>query len=355
MLSITERGLGASIRRCLLALAALSVLALCAAPGQAAAAKLIGGHEQRIVARAFASIGSDRHRAIVSIRASTVSPSWLVVKSVLPQAGGTTSSAASGARLHSTYFHISGGHARPASPPHAARADLAAPFKVALVYQGSGSEAVNYQQQYRSVCAGAGGYVDTQTETVSPMSWSVRYVVDLDSVLSAVTGGQSTTLLPAVSFQASQSRLSAVEKLARTYVDQGCFNTPTTRTCTTVFHLSSAGADSDLGFDPGVGTEIGIPMAGRNSGACPPEYYTLGPSLWDGGAVTALAPRLGLLGLLGKALPGNPYAPIRVTWPSDSALLQTGFLVSPCQGTTATCSDQMNWHGTVQLRQIGRG
>lgn len=125
--------------------------------------------------------------------------------------------------------------------------------------------------------------------------------------------------------------------------------------CSTVYHLASNGADSDLGFDPELGTEIGIPMVGRNTGQCSPEDYTVGPSLWDSGASTVVVPRLGLLGLLGKQLPANPYAPIRVSWPVDSALAQEGFLVSPCEGITASCTDQLKWHGSVQLQPVGRG
>jgi hypothetical protein len=330
------------------AMAALVVL-----PSQAAAARLIGGNEQRVVARAFDALHTKL--LIVSIRASTASPSWVVVRSVAPTASGRSSAGAGAVRLHSTYFQFAGGRARAGRPPHGALADLAAPFEVALVYKGSGTETVNYSQLYRSVCAGAGGFIDQQQETVSPMSWTVRYVVELDNLIEAVQSSQGSTILPTVAFQASGSTLDAVEKLTRSYVDQGCFNTPRNFSCSTVFHLSSGGGGGDLGFDPGLGTEIGIPMAGRSTGQCSPEDYTVGPSLWDSGASTVLAPRLGLLGLLGKQLPSNPYATIRVSWPVDSALAQEGFLVSPCEGISTTCTDQLKWHGSVQLQPVGRG
>jgi hypothetical protein len=187
------------------------------------------------------------------------------------------------------------------------------------------------------------------------MSWTVRYVVDLDDVVEAVQSSQGATILPTVDFQASGSALDAVEKLTRTYVDQGCFNTPRGFNCSTVFHLSGNGAASGLGFDPGLGTEVSIPMVGRNTGQCAPDDYTLGPSLWDSGASTAVAPRLGLLGLLGKQLPANPYAPVRLSWPTDSALAQAGFLASPCQGIPTACTDQLKWQGSVQLEPVSRG
>jgi hypothetical protein len=315
-----------------------------ALPGSATAAKLIGGREQAAVARAFAPIAAGRHQLIVSIRASTVAPSWVVVKSVTP---GSTS------HLTSTYFQVVGMRVRRGAPPQPALADLSAPFSVALVYRGSGSESIAYQQTYRTVCAGAGGYVVTQADTVSPMSWTVRYLVDLDRVISAVDTPQGGAILPAVAYQAASSQLAASEKLTRTAVDQGCFGAPATSRCTTSFHLTTAGAGSELAFDPGAGTEIGIPMAGRTSGQCAPEDYTLGPSLWDGGAATALVPSIGTLGMLGARLPGNPYAPIRVSWPSSSAELSEGFLATPCQGITAVCTDRLSWHGIVQIQPVG--
>lgn len=334
---------------------ALSVfaVALWVPSGTALGARLVGGHEQRLVARAFSALHTQRQ--IVSITASTVSPAWVAVKSVTAEASGASSSSFGSLKLRSTYFHVVGGQARPGSPPHGARADLAAPFRVALVYRGAGTEAVSYAQSYTSVCAGAGGFTDQQQETVSPMSWSVRYVIDLNNVTEAVQSPEGATILPTVAFDAAASRLEAVERLTRTYVDVGCFNAPKTYTCNTIFHLSQTGAESDLGFEPGLGTEIGIPMAGRSTGQCSPDDYTVGPSLWDAGATTAAVGQLGQLGLSGTQLPGNPYAPIHVSWPLNSAAEQDGFLVSPCQGIPASCSDLLSWQGTVQLQAVVGG
>ncbi len=354
MRCVNGGGRPAASGRSRLAWIAIVMVAFLALPGYAPAAKLIGGAEQAAVKQAFSSLRAHRHELIASIRASTVSPSWVVVKSVAPQRD-RTSSAQTAIKLVSTYFHLVGGRPRAGRPSGAALADLSAPFQVAIVYKGSGSETVHYLQLYRSACAGAGGYVNQQSETVSPMSWSVRYVVDLDSLQAAVQSPQGATLLPSVAFAPAGSQLSAIETLTRSAVDQGCFGNPTNFSCITAYHLSGAGADGDLSFDPGLGTEIGIPMTGRNTGQCSPDDYTIGPSLWDGGASTALVGRLGLLGLLGEALPRNPYAPVRVSWPANSALGEQGFLVSPCQGMTASCTDQLNWHGSVQLEAVGRG
>ncbi len=335
--------------RWLFVVAAVAALAVvCAAvPAHALAARLVGGQRQTAIARAFSRGRGHRHLLIVSIRASTSAPSWAVVKSVAPNRRST--------RVLSTYFHDVGGRELSGDPPHAARSDLSRRFRVAVVYSGAGSETVRYKQTYRSVCAGAGGFVDQQTETVSPMSWTVRFVVDLDSVVSAVRTAQGAAIVPAVQFNAAGSRLTAVEKLSRSYVDQGCFNQPTNFSCTSVYHLSGAGADDDLGFDPGSGTEIAIPMVSSSQGQCSPDDYTIGPSLWDSRASTALVPRLGLLGMLAERLPSDPYAPIRVSWPGASAGEQQGFLVGPCQGIPSACSDQVRWIGTVRLVPVSDG
>ncbi len=328
--------------------AIVALTAICAAaPAGALAAKLVGGHRQAAIARAFSRTGAHRHLLIVSIRVSTASPSWAVVKSVAPNRRST--------RVSSTYFHDVGGRELPGKPPHRALSDLGRPFSVAVVYSGAGSESVRYQQPYRSGCAGAGGFVDQQTETVSPMSWTVRYLVDLDSLVSAVRTAQGAAIVPAVQFEASGSRLTAVEKLSRSYVDQGCFNHPTNLSCTSTFQLTGGGADDDLAFDPGSGTEIAIPMVAHSRGQCSPDDYTIGPSLWDSGASTALVGRLGLLGMLAERLPANPYAPIRVSWPGASAGEQQGFLVGPCQGIPSACSDQLLWHATVRLMPVSGG
>src|SRR6201999_2936107 len=156
------------------------------------AARLVGGRTEKSLARAFSAQRSHRGQAIVSIRTSSVNGSWAVVRSVMPQAAGQTRSDAT-PPLHSTYYHLVGNGARPATPPRAVRADLAHDFQVAVVYAGSGRESIAYQQDYGSVCAGAGPFVDQETDTVSPMTWSVRYVVDLDRLLSAVRSAGHTT------------------------------------------------------------------------------------------------------------------------------------------------------------------
>jgi hypothetical protein len=230
--------------------------------------------------------------------------------------------------------------------------ELSAAFRVTILYTGSGSEHINYSQAYRTVCSGGGGFVEQEQDTVSPLSWRVRYTVDLDRLLSAVRGPQGLVLVPTVSFDPARSTLRATERRSRTYVDQGCFNRPTNYTCVTSFHFTSGGAN-ELGFLPGAGAEIGIPMRASGRGRCAPEAYTLGPSLWAGGAATALVRSLGLLG--GGRLPANPYAPQKVSWPGNSAPAKGGVATSPCQGIASSCSDRFNWRGSVRLQAGSSG
>lgn len=321
----------------------LVILGLLALPTTAPAAKLIGGSEQAAVSKAFAKLKGQAGETIVSIRASTVTPSWVVVKSVKAQRGDSSRAP----RVRTTFLHHAGNRFRAASPPRRARADLSAPFEVAMVYSGSGSEAVHYKQTYRTTCIGGGGFVDKQNATVTPMSWSVRYLIEPDRLQAAVRTAAGVAIVPTVAFDSSASVLSASEKVTRTYVDNGCFDTPTTVTCTSAFHLLTKGADSDLSFDPGVGTEIGIPMRATNKGKCDPDNFTIGPSLWDEGASVAA---VGKLDLIGGRLPANPYGRVRVSWPGSSALKQQDFLTSPCQGIASVCTDSLRWRGTVQLQ-----
>jgi hypothetical protein len=338
--------------RARLAAIGVVIVALATLPGQALGAKLIGGRRQAAVTKSFSALHAHKGELIVSIRASTVSPSWVVVESVRPEHSARTSPQQTSIRLRSTYFHRAGTVERPGNPPRAVRNDLDHVFRVAIVYTGSGSENLRYEQTYGSACAGAGGFVDQQDATVSPMSWSVRYIVDLDSLQAALTSAPGSTIVPTVAFDSSGSVLTATEKLSRSYVDQGCFNRPTTYKCVAVYHLSSPGAAGLLSFDPGLGTEIGIPMKSTTSGQCAQDYFTVGPSLWDSGASTVAVPKLGLLG---GSLPSNPYAPVRVSWPGSSALEQQGFLASPCQGIPAACSDRLRWRGVVQLEPVSGG
>ncbi len=96
-------------------------------------------------------------------------------------------------------------------------------------------------------------------------------------------------------------------------------------------------------------------MRATQTGRCAQDNYTLGPTLWSGGAGTAVVAPLGSLGLLGTRLPNNPYTPVRLTLPADSALVQQGFLVSPCQEITAVCSDKMALRGVVALHSFPNG
>jgi hypothetical protein len=329
--------------------ALLLTAAALAAPGSAQAAKLIGGREQASIALAFTANSAHRQQLIVSIRASTVSGAWAVVKSVRPEGSGRTSSHSTPIKLLSTYYHRVNGRERTGRPSTAVRSDLAQNFRVAIVYTGSGGESIRYKQLYRSVCPGAGGFTDQQDSTVSPMSWSVHYVVDLDDLLAAVQSSQGTMIVPSVSFDSTDSSLSAVQTLTRTVVDAGCVGKPTTFKCTVHYQLSESAADGLVSFTPGLGTEIGVPTSASTAGQCDPTDYTLGPSLWDSGATTALA---GRLDLLGGSLPGNPYARVSVSWPNDSAAQSGGFLASPCQGDGPACSDTFHWTGTVALRPV---
>lgn len=331
-----------------LPLAGLLTLAVVLLPGVARAARLVGGHEQSVIAKAFHHSRAHRGLAIVSIRVSTTAPAWAVVKSVRPRASGRTTATGHAPRLQSTYYRVARGRVKPGAPPAAARADLAREFRVAVVYSGSGSETVAYHQLYRSVCAGAGGFTDEQTDTVRPMSWSVRYVVDLDALRSAVRGSGATVLVPAVSFDRSRSRLSAREIRSRTAIDEGCNGQPTTFQCDATYALGSP-ADGLLSFPAAGGLEIGVPTKANPSGDCDPSDYTLGPSLWDGGGTTALAASLGLAG---AALPAKPYAPIPVSWPGSSPALVSGSPVSPCQGDAAACHDTFRWSGHVALQAV---
>jgi hypothetical protein len=325
----------------------LTVAAL-AAPPSGLAAKLVGGAQQRAIQRAFNAQASHRRQVVVSIRASTVSPAWSVVRSVTPQGPRSKGAPA----LHSSYYHSIRGRERAAAPPRPVRDDLGRAFSVEVVYTGSGNESIAYTQSYRSVCAGQGGFSDVGSDTVSPMTWTVRYVVDLDDLLSAVRTSQGTTLVPNVAFDAAGSHIDAVESLSRTLQDVGCNGKPTTFNCRMTFGAGGPDPGGQLSFPPGSGVQVGLPLAPRPSGACDPDDYTLGPSLWDSQATTALA---GSLGLLGGALPANPYASVKVSWPAGSAQQVQGFTASPCQGDTAACTDSFAWRGTVALQALPGG
>jgi hypothetical protein len=326
---------------------AVAAVGLAAAPA-GMAARLVGGSAQRAIAHAFSAQRSHRGQAIVSIRTSSVSRAWAVVRSVTPQRVGQTKSGAAPA-LTSTYFHLTGRGARPAAPPRPVRRDLARPFAVAVVYRGSGAETIAYSQPYRSACQGMGGFTDSARDTVAPMSWTVRYVIDLDDLLSAIRGPAGTALAPDVAFDAGASTITASETVSRTLWDKGCNQTANTVTCTTAFAAGGVDPGGQLSFPSGGGLEVGLPLAPRQRGACDPDNFTLGPSLWDAGGATAL---VGRLHLLGGTLPANPYAPVQVSWPQDAATTTQGFAVSPCQGDGAVCTDTFRWRGSVALQAV---
>jgi hypothetical protein len=314
-----------------------------AGPAVASAARLVGGGEQAAIIRAFDRSAAHRRLVVTSVRRSTVASSWAIVKAVSPEAAGRTSPHASTPRLLSSFYHRGGGSWQAGSPPAAARADLDQPFSVAVVYSGSGAESIDYEQTYSSACAQLGDLTDTETDTVRPMSWKVRWLVDLDALRSAVRSAQGTVLVPTVSVDAAGSTLDVVEKVARTVQDTGCNGGPTTFACTVRYGLAPAGPLSLTS-----GLEVGLPVSAALTGACAAEDYTLGPSLFAQGATTAL---VGRLHLLGGRLPGDPYAPISVSWPADSAAA-LGFVSSPCQSDSA-CQDTFSWSGTVTLAPVG--
>ena len=88
------------------------------------------------------------------------------------------------------------------------RTDLSRDFQVAVVYAGTGRESIAYLQNYGSVCAGEGFFTDQESDVVTPMTWSVRYVVDLDDLLAAVRHDGHTTFVPAVRFDAAGISIS---------------------------------------------------------------------------------------------------------------------------------------------------
>jgi hypothetical protein len=325
-------------------------VAVCAGAAPALGAKLVGGGRQAAIQRAFTAHGAHRRNLIVSIRSSTVNGSWAVVESVRLEAAGRNGGSGKTVKPSFAYYHVVHGAERGGTPPKAVKADLSGDFKVAVVYQGSGSETVRYSRLYASTCAGAGGFIDQQTETVKPMSWNIQYVVDLNTLSAAVADGLTPVIVPAATLNRGASTLNATEQENRSSVDAGCNGRLSTAKCTSHFKLSGPLPPGSLSFDPGQGLEVGVPMSPSTSGNCDQDQYTIGPSLWDSGATTASVAKLGFVA--GK-LPGNPYAPIKVAWPFSSSLAIAGLAVSPCQGDSSACTDSMRWKGTVQLQPVG--
>jgi hypothetical protein len=331
----------------LVSLLALALLAVGAGP--AGAAKLVGGARQTALEKAFAKGARHRGLVVVSVRSSTVQRSWAVVRSVRPEGGGRSRGAARTPKLQSSYYQLVHGSERAGTPPKAVRADLAKDFTVAVLYRGSGSETVSFSEATGSVCVGGGQNVDQQQDSVTPMTWSVRYLVDLDRLQAAVRDSQGTMLVPTVSYDYAGSTVDAVEKLSRSTVDVGCAGKTTSAACTTIFQSGGPDPGAQLSFDPGAGLEIGVPTRSSGTGTCGAENYTLGPTLWDSGATIA---QVAKLGLVGGTLPANPYGRISVAWPASSALAAADLIASPCQGDEAACSDAMRWTGTVQLQPV---
>lgn len=317
-------------------------------PGSAVAAHLAGGRRQAAIRHAFLTARAARGQEIVSIRVSTVAPYWAIVRSVAAPPAGRTTSTTSPLALRSTYVHQVGGRQRIGSPPGAARADLSRPFRVAVTFAGSGGDAVVYNQQYESVCQGQGPFTDMGVITISPMSWTVRYIVDLDAVTGAAGRGADAAIVPTVAFSAGRSRVDADEQVIRQFVDQGCNGSPTTFRCHMTFRPGGAGSAGALSLAGG-GLRVGVPVRATQTGSCDPADYTLGPSLWDSGGTTASVAQLGLLG---GSLPANPYAPVTVAWPGSAAGAASGFVASPCAGDPTACSDSFHWHGTVRIEPV---
>lgn len=326
---------------CAALLVALAVFA--ALTGRAEAAKLVGGHRQTAIHRAFFAHHAHHGQVITSIRRSTVQPAWSVVKSVVPEKAGRSNAKAHRPRLRTTFYHRVHGAERRGTPPAAARADLTHRFTVDVQYSGSGSESIGYQQQYQGVCLGLGGFTDQELVTVRPMSWVVRYEIDPDSLLSAVRGKQGPVLVPRVKLLKADSQVQATEKLSRSVVDQSCAGKTTKWNCTRTFRL---GSGTGLLSFPSSAMEIGVPTASKGRGQCADANYTLGHSQWDAGNTTAL---LKSLGVAGGRLAADPYKPISVAWPKNAASQINGFGEGPCQGDGTACSDTFTWQGTVQL------
>ena len=158
-------------------------------PGAAGAARLVGGREQAAILSAFAHARAGKPEQATSVRVSTVSPAWAVVRWVVPARG--TERRPPRPVLHSNYFHVTGRGVSAGTPPARARRDLAAPMSVAVLYTGTGTETIAYSQASRSVCTGNGNYVDSESVSVKPMSWTVRYTVGLDRLQAAVSDGRS--------------------------------------------------------------------------------------------------------------------------------------------------------------------
>jgi hypothetical protein len=324
-------------------LIAVVAFALLALPAGAGAARLVGGSTWTAISRAFDRIGGHRGQAIISIRASTVNPSWSVVKSARVPTPGTSPTPS--IVLQSTYFQAFQGGPRAMLPPAAVRADLDSDFRIEIVYAGSGTETFRYEASNQSQC-GPGSYTDLEQGSVSPMSWRVGYVVDLDRIDAILRSPEGDTIVPEVAFAVRGSDLSAVQRVSRSYLDTGCGGRAHAYGCTTTYHLPSPSQAEPVWFVPGGVTGIPVPLSRSSSGRCAAGDYASGPSLWDGGAATAVVAGLNVVG---PRPPADPYAPIALSWPTDSPLAHNGFLPSACGTLIDDCVDQLSWSATVTL------
>jgi hypothetical protein len=333
-----DRGRG-SVR-----LIAAVTFALLALPAGADAARLVGGDAWTAISRAFDRVGGHRGQVIISIRASTVNPSWSVVKSArVPTPGSSVPTPA--IVLQRTYFQAL--HERPLAglPPAAVMADLDSDFRIEIVYAGSGTETFRYQASNGSQC-GPGSYTDLEQGSVSPMSWRVGYVVDLDRILAILRSSEGDTIVPAVTFALQGSELSAVQRVSRSSLDTGCGDHARSYVCTTTYHLPSSSQAQPVWFAPGGVTGIPVPFSRSSSGECAAGDYASGPSLWDGGAATAVVAGLSVVA---RRPPADPYARIAVSWPAASPPARYGFLPNACGTPIDDCVDQLSWSATVSL------
>ena len=225
------------------------------------------------------------------------------------------------------------------TPTSGGPADLSQDFKVAVLYSGSGAETVAYSQSTAACASAEGGYVDQQQDTVSPMSWSVRYVVDLDSLVAAVRDAEGDDAGPGGDLRGRRlggERHREDEPHLPSTTAAAARRPP--QRARSHFSAGGPGADGALSFDSGAGLEVGVPMRGRAAGSAVPRTTRSvrrcgtaapRPRWWTSSTCWAAASH------------ANPYGRVRVAgrqarrWPSH------GLIASPCQGDSAGCSDSM--------------
>ena len=120
------------------------------------------------------------------------------------------------------------------------------------------------------------------------MSWRVAYVIDLDRIDAILRSPEGDTIVPAVAFAPQGSELNAVLRVSRSSLDTGCGDHAHAYVCTTTYHLPSSSQAQPVWFAPRGVTVIPVPLSRSSSGECAAGDYASGPSLWDGGAATAV-------------------------------------------------------------------